>query len=357
MPKKYEFTKTFTFEGRRYAARGDSEAECLEKMINKKRDLEEGRVVIDSSMTLAAWTEKCLATYKAGVKPETLKTMKYRIDKHLLGQLGRQQLKNIRPIQLQEVLNAQSGMSESHVKKLTQEIKFIFEMAKKNKLILENPAEGLAKPSATRGERRSITEHERKHLLSVAKQQPKHRLWLLMLYCGCRPKEAIRAQGMDIIEIGGYKMLHIRGTKTKNSDRIVPLPDEVYETFKDADPFAPLCPNASGRMHSESSYKRLSKNLKRELNISMGCRVYRNELVPPLPLASDFVPYCLRHTYCTDLQKKGVDIRTAQKLMGHADIQVTANIYTHVDTSQIVEAAKILGSAASENCTKMNAAK
>lgn len=74
----------------------------------------------------------------------------------------------------------------------------------------------------------------------------------------------------------------------------------------------------------------------------MGCEVYRNELIPPLPLAPDFVPYMFRHTYCSDLQKKGIDIRTAQKLMGHSSISITAEIYTHVDTKEIVKAGKIL---------------
>ncbi len=74
----------------------------------------------------------------------------------------------------------------------------------------------------------------------------------------------------------------------------------------------------------------------------MGYKVYRNQLVPPYPLADDFVPYDLRHTFCTDLQKKGIDIRTAQYLMGHSDIQMTANIYTHADTSTIPEAARLM---------------
>lgn len=47
-------------------------------------------------------------------------------------------------------------------------------------------------------------------------------------------------------------------------------------------------------------------------------------------VASDFVPYCLRHTFCTDLQKKGMPINVAKYLMGHSDISVTANIYTHI---------------------------
>ena len=47
--------------------------------------------------------------------------------------------------------------------------------------------------------------------------------------------------------------------------------------------------------------------------------------------APDLVPYCLRHTFCTDLQKKGIDVRVAQKLMGHSKIDLTASIYSHLD--------------------------
>ena len=39
--------------------------------------------------------------------------------------------------------------------------------------------------------------------------------------------------------------------------------------------------------------------------------------------------YCLRHTYCTDLQAAGVPINVARELMGHASISTTAEIYTH----------------------------
>ena len=40
-----------------------------------------------------------------------------------------------------------------------------------------------------------------------------------------------------------------------------------------------------------------------------------------------------------------MDIRIAQKLMGHADIRITANIYTHVDMDQVVIAAELLEAA------------
>ena len=163
-----------------------------------------------------------------------------------------------------------------------------------------------------------------------------------MLCCGCRPSEACEAKGMDIRRMEDQPVLHIRGTKTEKSDRFVPIPDALYQKIKNTPKFDYIAPNQAGKKHDASSYRRITKSLYREMNIAMGCRVYRNQLIPPLPLAEDFVPYDLRHTYCTDLQKKKVDLRTAQYLMGHSDISLTANIYTHADNSTILEAAKLI---------------
>lgn len=65
------------------------------------------------------------------------------------------------------------------------------------------------------------------------------------------------------------------------------------------------------------------------MNIEMGCKTFKGGLVPPYPVAEDLVMYCLRHTYCTDLQAAGVPINVARELMGHSDISITAQIYTH----------------------------
>ena len=342
MAKDYKLRKAVTIDGARYDFRADTEEELYTKIANKRRDIEEGRVLVTGSMTVRQWVKICLETYKSNVKPETLANMTMRINKHIVSAIGSYPLKAVKPIQCQAIINNQAGKSYSHVRSLMQELRFIFEKAKENHLIAENPADHLVRPSCVKGQRRAITDLERKHLLAVADADPAYNLFLLMLYCGCRPGEAIISQGHDIQIVDGCRMLHIRGTKTVNSDRLVPMPNTMYERIAGAGPFDPLSPNARGREHSESSYKRLVERLRRDMNLSMGCRTYRNQLIPPYPLADDFVPYDLRHTYCTDLQKAGVDIRTAQRLMGHADIQITANIYTHVDTWQIITAAKLL---------------
>lgn len=41
-------------------------------------------------------------------------------------------------------------------------------------------------------------------------------------------------------------------------------------------------------------------------------------------------PHVCRHTYCSNMAKSGMNPKTLQYLMGHSDIAVTLNVYTHV---------------------------
>lgn len=334
--------KTFTFDGKRYYVRGKTEAEAIKKMALKERDLQEGRIAVSGNMAVSTWAYKAVEIYKTNQKDITRKVYLQRMKHCILEQIGDMPLKNVKPLHCQEVLNMQAGKSRAHINEVSQILFFIFDKAVDNNLILSNPAAKLTKPAGVKNHRRAITDKERFHLLKVAGHDDTFILFLLMLQCGCRPSEAMEAKGMDIKKIEDCNVLHIRGTKTASADRMVPIPDDLYARIKKTPKFEYICPNQAGHKHTEKSYQRLTQRLRREMNISMGCKVYRNQLMDPLPLADDFVPYDLRHTYCTDLQKKKIDIRTAQYLMGHADIRMTANIYTHADNSTILEAAKIL---------------
>jgi site-specific recombinase XerD len=44
----------------------------------------------------------------------------------------------------------------------------------------------------------------------------------------------------------------------------------------------------------------------------------------------NITPHVCRHTYCSNMAKLGMNPKTLQYLMGHSDISVTMNVYTHI---------------------------
>ena len=344
MTKEYNYVrKTFTFRGKRYTVRGKTEREAIRKMVEKQAELEAGAETSGGKMSINKWYELAFDTYKPNVSSRTMRDMKRRFKNHALPIIGGTPVNEVTPLQCQQIINSQIGKSRSMVTKLSQELFFVFDCARKNNMIVKNPAADLTRPKATNHKRRAITATEREHLLKVLPSDPRFVFFELMLYCGCRPAEAAEVRYEDVKDIEGVPFLHIRGTKTANSDRFVPVPLELYPKLVNSQNKGLVAGNRAGNKHTESSYKRMVESLKREMNISMGCKVYRNELIPPLPLADDFVPYLLRHTYCTDLKKQGVDVRIAKDLMGHADIKTTANIYDHDDGETLLLAARQMG--------------
>lgn len=333
-------TKTFTHSGKRYKVRGKTTEDAIRKMIELQRKLAEDDIKA-SHMTVSEWTDTALAQYKPNVGPEYRYQMERRIHKHILTYIGHKQIQDVTPLDCQTILNAQSTASVSQIRKLRQEMYFIFDTARKNKLIKYNPCEDVAAPIGAKGTRRSLTAYERTHFLKVAKQSH-YMVFMLMLYCGLRSSEAMHLRYEDITDISGVKFFHVRGTKTAAADRLVPIPPEIQSRISPIQAGI-IARGINGQPLTKNSYRRLSDHLRRDMNISMGAKVFRNQLVPPLPLADDFVPYMLRHTFCTDLKKKGVDLRLAKNLMGHADIKMTADIYDHADDESAILAARQMG--------------
>ena len=135
----------------------------------KLRDLEEGKVAINGKMSVRAWTEKCIATYKTKQKETTRKGYEYKVNHYILEHIGNMQLKKVKPIHCQEIMNLQIGKSKAIINDVYQALNFMFRKAVENKLILENPAENIVKPQGTKTHRRAITETERYHIIKVAK--------------------------------------------------------------------------------------------------------------------------------------------------------------------------------------------
>lgn len=357
--KKYR--KDITINGARYTIRAGSVRELAEKEMRKRIEIEQGGGVINSDMTLTAWADRCVMTYKTKQKDVTRKKYMNRMNHCILRKIGDMRLKDIKPLHCQQVLNEQAGMSKTQVNEVYQQLRFLFRHAVANELLKKDPTEHLVKPDSTAGHRRALSASERRFFIEVGLQDRRYYYYMLMLFCGCRPSEARAVMGYDIrILSNGLPALHIRGTKTDNSDRVVPIPLEFYEYIRNTKPDEPVAMTAAGGPITENNRTRIWNSFTRQINIAMGCQTYRNQLIPPYPLAPDLVPYCLRHEYCTELARRGVDIRIAQKLMGHSDIQLTANIYTNLNNDDVADIAELLSKSAAllphfaaPKCTKM----
>lgn len=56
-----------------------------------------------------------------------------------------------------------------------------------------------------------------------------------------------------------------------------------------------------------------------------------------IALPSDLTPHSLRHTFCTDMAKKGMNPKALQYIMGHKDIKMTLGYYSHMDGESAAE--------------------
>ncbi|MCI7692082.1 MAG: site-specific integrase [Oscillospiraceae bacterium] len=124
----------------------------------------------------------------------------------------------------------------------------------------------------------------------------------------------------------------IEYTKTKAGTRKLPLTDDVVECFRaiieDREPpkrekmidgyTGFLYYDTNGMplvaMHWEHHFKHMVKRYN---------EIYRLQM-------PSITPHVCRHTYCSNMAKSGMNPKTLQYLMGHSDIGVTLNTYTHL---------------------------
>ena len=125
---------------------------------------------------------------------------------------------------------------------------------------------------------------------------------------------------------------YIEKTKTECGCRYIPMSNEVYESFYNIlsnrkkqkkeimiDGYAGFIlldknGNPKVAMHVQKVVQRL-------------CEKYNEENIISLPRIT---PHVCRHTYCSNMAKSGMNPKTLQYLMGHSDISVTMNVYTHI---------------------------
>lgn len=147
--------------------------------------------------------------------------------------------------------------------------------------------------------------------------------------CGLRASELCAIKLSDIDETGG--VLYVRGKGDK--ERIVPyvgtLRSAVRRYMDEARPVL-LGAKSGAAALRKSDYLFLSAN-GRAMNRGELWNIVQKRGRRAGIARSRLHPHVLRHSFATHLQRRGMDLRTLQELLGHSTIATTEK-YAHLDT-------------------------
>ena len=255
--------------------------------------------------------------------------------KKLIPWFGEMSLCEITEDECQRFLNGYKGYAKTTVKSIRMTMRRIFKKARKQGLIEINPAEDIIYPEVKEvTPRRPITNEERTLILETARTNSFGPMILTMLYAGLRPIE-IRRMTWDwidfetnVITVGKSKTAAGNGRKIPIIPQLQTALIKQHENRK-SDEYTFCNEHPPYTQMTAYDFSKKWKQFKAEMETRN--RAKQKNGAPTEPsLASDLLPYLLRHTFCTDCQAASVPINVAKEFMGHADIAVTSKIYTHM---------------------------
>ena len=85
-----------------------------------------------------------------------------------------------------------------------------------------------------------------------------------------------------------------------------------------------------GRNITKSGFNKMWAKIKKAI-LNAHEESIANETNSEIKSIGNITPHMLRHTFATNLYKAGVDLKSAQKILGHESIQLTLDIYTHAE--------------------------
>lgn len=136
------------------------------------------------------------------------------------------------------------------------------------------------------------------------------------------------------------KPYFITSPKTASGFRCIPMTDTVYLAFKRVfkkrivPKIELLLDGCSGFLFlDKSGMPKVAMHLDNHMRIMQRkyIKLYGNNL-------PRITPHVLRHTFCTNMQQAGIDVKSLQYLMGHSNISVTLDVYTHTDFDAVQKA-------------------
>lgn len=165
----------------------------------------------------------------------------------------------------------------------------------------------------------------------------------------------IRVDHQLVRERGGR--YYVEKTKTECGCRFIPMTDNVYRSLKAIVDKRPklktemVIDGYSGfLLIDKDEHPKVALHIENEMCWAM--KKYA-KLHPDKPLPH-ITPHVFHHTFCTNMANAGMDIKSLQYVMGHSEVGVTLNVYTHANYDRAAEQmAKIINFAETESAGRL----
>lgn len=257
--------------------------------------------------------------------------------------LGNKKLKDITTKDIQDIIDSlyRRGLKHTTVKTRYDYIKTLFNYAKKQYKILSKNVCDDARllNDKTEINRTALTDKEVNDLLNALLNKPKdYRYYIIALLAitgGFRIGEILGLTKSDFdfdeesisinkqFKLVTDKTCGLGPLKSKNSNRIVPMPSSTMNILKSY--IDSSIPASDGRIFDFGNNRSFQTIINKRFKV----------------LGFDVCMHELRHTYATKLISSNVDFKTAAYLLGH-DVEMTMNTYTHVNNDMLNNARNII---------------
>ena len=273
-------------------------------------------------MLLSTWLSDWLALRSPRLKPRTIESYRFLIDRHICPAIGAVPLDQLRPMDISHALAAISAEGKSR----TAEMCFVLLRSALHDLD-HNPMRRVSRPSHVQESPVPWSDDQIAAYLPAMARHRHSLAFSLAIFLGLRRGEICGLRWCDVDFSEG--IIHIRNQrqrlangslvdlspKSRTSIRSIPIPGQLMPLLRSRRQIAGyLCPISPSGLDAAH----------RKLVASLG--------LPPIPL------HGLRHTMATACIRHGGDMRSLQQLLGHASYATTANRYTHPDRKMLADA-------------------